>query len=170
MARKIRKDRGTHPSLSPELCVQIHTQYREHPSWSYQLHADNIVAWLEEHPGCGRKPSYGTVRRYMKRTGLRKRPRRGRGNTAGARAAERRFEEREIRSYEAEYVNSLWHGDFHCGSLKVLTPQGQWVHPRLLGILDDHSRLCCHVQWYLAENTENWVHGLSQALQKRGLP
>lgn len=31
-------------------------------------------------------------------------------------------------------------------------------------------RLCCHLQWYLSETAENLVHGLSQAIQKRGLP
>jgi hypothetical protein len=81
-----------------------------------------------------------------------------------------RRETREIRSYEAEYVGSLWHLDFHHGSLKVLTGQGQWLRPIALGILDDHSRLCCHVQWYLSETAEDLVHGLSQAIQKRGLP
>jgi len=41
----------------------------------------------------------------------------------------------------------------------------------LLGVLDDRSRLACHVQWYLRdENAEDLVHGLSQAIQKRGLP
>jgi putative transposase len=34
----------------------------------------------------------------------------------------------------------------------------------------DHSRLCCHVQWYFSETAEDLVHGLSQAIQKRGLP
>ena len=77
---------------------------------------------------------------------------------------------REIRSYETEYVGSLWHLDFHHGSLKVLTPRGQWERPLALGILDDHSRLCCHLQWYLSETAEDLVHGLSQAIQKRGLP
>ena len=39
----------------------------------------------------------------------------------------------------------------------------------LFGVLDDHSRLACHLQWYRAENAENIAHGLSQAMQKRGL-
>ena len=52
----------------------------------------------------------------------------------------------------------------------MLTPGGQWQRPIALGILDDHSRLCCHVQWYLSETAEDLVHGLSQAIQKRGLP
>ena len=47
---------------------------------------------------------------------------------------------------------------------------GRWQRVRLLGILDDCSRLGCHVQWYLTEDTERLVHGLSQGLQKRGLP
>jgi putative transposase len=52
----------------------------------------------------------------------------------------------------------------------VLHARGQWQRPLALGILDDHSRLCCHLQWYLSETAEDLVHGLSQAIQKRGLP
>jgi hypothetical protein len=39
-----------------------------------------------------------------------------------------------------------------------------------LGILDDHSRFGCHLQWYLSETTEDLVHGTNQAIQKCGLP
>ena len=45
-----------------------------------------------------------------------------------------------------------------------------WKTPILLGFLDDHSRLGCHLQWYLAETAEVFVHGLCQAFMKRGLP
>jgi len=37
-------------------------------------------------------------------------------------------------------------------------------------MLDDRSRLACHLQWYLDETAETLIHGLSQAIQKRGLP
>ena len=47
---------------------------------------------------------------------------------------------------------------------------GQWQRPLALGILDDHSRYCPHLQWYLSETTEDLVHGFSQGLQKCGLP
>jgi transposase InsO family protein len=40
----------------------------------------------------------------------------------------------------------------------------------LLGVIDDHSRLGCHLQWYRAEDTQALVHGFCQALAKRGLP
>ena len=105
----------------------------------------------------------------MQQTGMRKRRRCSRKRTAGALAAEARFENREIRSYQSEYVHALWHLDFHGGSLQVLEGH-EWRTPHLLGILDDHSRLCCHAQWYLSETTEVLVHGFCQAVEKRELP
>lgn len=170
LKRKIRSDQGGHPALTAKMAEVLAAQYRQHPSWSYQLHADNLVVLIEQQPDLGARPSYGSVLRYMKSHGLCKRPRRGPLHSPGAQAAERRYEAREIRSYESEYVNALWHLDFHHGSLRVLLSKGHWVYPILLGILDDRSRLCCHAQWYLAEGTENLCHGLSQAFQKRQLP
>jgi putative transposase len=170
LARKIREDHGSHPSLSMELRGELLSQYRQHPNWSYQLHADNLAVLVKSNPKLGTVPSYPSLRRFMKAHGLLKRRRRGRGHTAGVKAAEARFEQLEIRSYESEYVNALWHLDFHDGSLPVLLADGQWAYPDLLGMLDDHSRLCCHAQWYLAETAENLVHGLCQGFEKRGLP
>lgn len=163
LARKIREDRGSYPSLGQELRDALLRQHRQHPNWSYRLHADNLAVLAESNAKLGRVPSYPSVRRFMKAHGLLKRRRLGRGQTAGAKAAEARFEQLEIRSYESEYVNALWHLDFHDGSLPVLLADGQWAYPDLLGMLDDHSRLCCHAQWYLAATAENLVHGLCQA-------
>ena len=170
LARKVREDCGTHPSVSRELGEKIRLQYRQHPSWSYQLHADNLAALVAQQPQLGKAPSYPSVLRFMQAHGLIKRPRRGRGHTAGVVAAEQRFEDFEIRSYESQYVNALWHCDFHHGSLKVLLPDGQWSAVELLGVLDDCSRLCAHAQWYLAETAQNLVHGLNQGFQKYDLP
>jgi putative transposase len=170
LKRKIRSDHGKHPALSSGLTELLASQYRQHPSWSYQLHADNLAVLAEQQPELGTMPSYVSVLRYMKSHGLFKRPRRGPVHSPGAQAAERRYEAREIRSYEAEYINALWHLDFHHGTLRVLLSDGQWVYPVLLGILDDRSRLCCHAQWYLAEKAEELCHGLCQAFQKRQIP
>jgi putative transposase len=167
LRRAVRKDCGR-ISLAPTIAERLHLQYQNHPDWSYQLHHDNIAALLEADPSLGQLRSYSTVKRYMQAHGLVKRPRPS-GRPGEARAEERR-QAREVRSYEAEYVAALWHLDFHHGSKKVLTPGGQWQRPIALGILDDHSRLCCHVQWYLSETAFDLVHGLSQAIQKRGLP
>jgi putative transposase len=169
LRRAVRKDRGK-VSLAVPLAEQLLDQYGDHPHWSYQLHYDNLAASVKADPSLGRLSSYSTVKRYMQAHGMVRRPRpQSKGRPGETRAAHRR-QTREIRSYETEYVGSLWHLDFHHGSQKVLTHGGQWLRPIALGILDDHSRLCCHVQWYLSETAEDLVHGLSQAIQKRGLP
>jgi putative transposase len=168
LRRAVRKDCGK-VSLDTALAERLRVQYGDHPHWSYQLHYDNLAALVQDDPSLGTLRSYSTVRRYMHAHGWTRRPK-PRHERPGEAHAQARREAREVRSYEAEYVGSLWHLDFHHGSLKVLTPTGQWLRPIALGILDDHSRLCCHVQWYLSETTEDLVHGLSQAIQKRGLP
>ncbi len=171
LSRKPREDRGTHRSMIAGLREAIALQHRQHPDWSYQLHYDNLAVVSQQDRSLGAMPSYVSLRRYMQAHGMLKRRRLGgRRRSAGTQAAEDRFEALEVRSYESEYVNALWHLDFHHGSVRVLTLPGQWVYPLLLGILDDHSRLCCHVQWYFAESAQNLVHGLSQAFLKRGLP
>ena len=169
LRRAVRKDCGK-VSLSADVAERLILQYRNYPHWSYQLHYDNLAALLKSEPTLGRLPSYSTVKRYMQAHGLVKKPRLQPTRYPGEARAERRRQTREVRSYEAEYVGALWHLDFHHGSKKVLTHGGQWLRPIALGILDDHSRLCCHVQWYLSETAEDLVHGLSQAIQKRGLP
>jgi putative transposase len=169
LRRAVRKDSGQ-IVLATALAEQLGLQYQKSPHWSYQLHYDNLAAWVKAHPSAGRLPSYSTVKRYMQARGLLRRPRPRLSQRPGELRADARRQTREIRSYEAEYVGALWHLDFHHGSLKVLTPTGAWLHPIALGILDDHSRLCCHIQWYLGETASDLVHGLSQAIQKRGLP
>jgi putative transposase len=167
--RKVRSDAGEQASLNPRLCGKLGEQYRAHRSWSYQLHVDNLEAVIEKEPALGPMRSYSTLRRYMLAQGMKRIKRRRRG-IAAVDAADLRREQYETRSYEAEYVHGLWHFDFHKGSRRVLTRSGTWETAILLGFIDDHSRLCCHLQWYLDETTETLVHGSSQAFQKRDLP
>jgi putative transposase len=166
LARKVPSHAGTHPSLGPALAEAIAQQHRDHPRWSFQLHHDNLRALAREDARLGPMPSYPTLCRYMKGQGLiRARARRRREHADGD-----AFALRETRSYEVTHVHGLWHLDFHQGSRAVLTADGQWHKPQLLGVLDDRSRLCCHLQWYLEETAEALIHALSQAFQKRGLP
>jgi transposase InsO family protein len=165
-----RKDAGAQPSLGARLRQALLAQYDAHKKWSYKLHRDNLAVLVERDPSLERLPSYATVRRFMKTHGLLRQRRLGPHGRPGVARAEARLEAREVRSYEAEYVHGLWHADFHSGSLRVLTLAGALETPYLLGVLDDRARMCCHAQWYLEENTENFVHGTSQAFQKRGLP
>jgi transposase InsO family protein len=169
LRQAVRKDSGK-VSLKPALIACLTKQYHQYRHWTYQLHYDNLTALVTADEELGPLLSYSTVRRYMVAQGMVRKPRLKPKRRLGERLEAQGRQRREIRSYEAEYVGSLWHLDFHHASLKVVTTRGQWERPLALGILDDHSRLCCHLQWYLSETTEDLVHGLSQAIQKRGLP
>ena len=167
LKNRLRDDIGRFPSISPQAVKTLAAQYREHPGWTMQLHADNLRVALAaaDLP----TPSYPTIRRYLKARAMfrQARPRRA---TEGALLARDRLEQLEVRSFEVDHVSALWHLDFHHASRKVLTRTGAWVKPMLLGVIDDRSRLVCHLQWYLDETAESLVHGLSQAIMKRGLP
>jgi transposase InsO family protein len=164
---RLRGDVGCFTSLTPIAIATLTTQYREHQGWTAQLHFDNLCAALKGSDS--EIASYPTIRRYLKAQGMfrQAQPKRA---TAGALAARDRLERLEVRSFEVDHVCALWHLDFHHGSRRVLTRQGEWVKPMLLGVIDDRSRLVCHLQWYLDETAESLIHGLSQAFMKRGLP
>jgi transposase InsO family protein len=167
LKNRLRSDVSRFPSLSPEVIVTLTLQYREHPGWTVQLHFDNLRAANKNSNTA--MASYPTLRRYMKAQGMfrQAQPKRA---TAGALAARDRLERLEVRSFEMDHVCALWHLDFHQGSRKVLTRGGDWMTPMLMGVIDDRSRLVCHLQWYLDETAESLIHSLCQAFMKRGLP
>jgi len=165
LERKVPAHAGTHPSMSAAVIEAVRLLRKQHARWSGQLLYDNLVAIGHEQPQLGVLPGYATVCRYMKHHGLgkRRRPRQH--------EQEPGFVPRERRLFEVAHVHGLWHCDFHETRRKVLTAGGTWESVTLFAVLDDRSRLCCHVQWYVGDgNTENFVHGLCQAFAKRGLP
>ena len=153
LRRKRRQDAGEQASMTTPLRQALLAQYDAHKSWSAQLHHDNLVALAETRSELRPVPSYATVRRFLAAHGLTRRradddaPNRrragGRGPARGARGAQLRMPSTRT---------GLWHWDCHHGSRKVLTPRGEWRTPILFGVLDDRSRLACHLQWYLSEN------------------
>lgn len=169
LERKSRSDAGENRAMFPALLLELGRQYRNFSNWSYKLHADNLIALVEERPELGAAPSYSTVQRRMKERGWYKKSS-IRNKTKGQKLADERLEQREVRSYDSSHVHGLWHSDFHKGRLRVVDTHGEWQTPIVLCVLDDRSRLCCHIQWYLNETAEVLQHGLIQAFAKRGLP
>lgn len=174
---KRREDADKSRKLSSPLTQALRVQYHQHPSWSYQLHLDNLAVIFNQLQESGQQqnlgtlPSYSTVLRYMKSHDLRKKRRVRARDTIGATIAQTRLETREVRGFEMDHIHALWHLDFHhSSSLPILDQKGKWHKPLLLAIMDDRSRLVAHAQWYLDETAEMLVHGVIQALQKRGLP
>lgn len=163
---KIRSDVGQFKSICQKVKDLIRVQYSKHKAWSYQLHVDNIKVVMEKE---GKQtPSYWTIHRFMKQRGYFKKKRMKKKYFSNKLTES--FEKKETRSFENEYTNGLWHADFHHCSQQIMTKNGKWETPIVVAIMDDHSRLACHVQWYLSENTKNLVHSFSQAVLKRGLP
>ena len=161
-----RADAGRERAMSAALIEALRDQYRAHPSWSAQLHYENLRAKVDADPALGPMPSYATLTRAMRARGLVRKRRRRWSESEHKPSAE----PREVLSYEVSRTHALWHSDFHHAKRRVLTASGEWKTPVLLGFLDNHSRLGCHLQRYLAENSEVFVHGLCQAFMKRGLP
>jgi putative transposase len=170
LRRKRRQDSGQQHAVGQRLAEALQRQYQAHPRWSYQLHLDNLAVLVTKQPELGPLPSYASLRRYMAAHGwLRRRPQ-SIATPKGGETSAGELQHREVRSYEATHVSGLWHLDFHHGSRKILSREGEWFRPLLLAILDDHSRLICHAQWYRSETASSLIHGLVQAFLKRGLP
>ena len=138
---RVRKDAGSQPSLSLVLRDAIRAQWQAHPGWTVQLHFDNLQVVVAASPALGPLPSYPTVRRFFRAQGLCRTRRKATPSTPGSLRAAQQLATVEVRSFEVEHVNGLWHADYHTGSRKVLTAQGEWVPAYLLGVLDDRSRL-----------------------------
>jgi len=170
LSRKVRGDVGQVRVVGQALEQALEQQYTNHGDWSLKLHYDNLAVVVAEDSSLGVLPSYSTVRRHMKRHGMTPRRKLPRTPTSGQIAARERLEKREVRSFEVSYVHGLWHLDFHQGRRKIVDAKGVYHVPRALCVLDDCSRLICHIQWYLDEKTQSLVHGITQAFYKRGLP
>jgi transposase InsO family protein len=166
LERKVHALAGKHPTVNDALRAAIEAQHRAHPRWSFKLHHDNLRSLARTQPEIGPVPSIAVIRRYMKGRGLTKQKAPRRRTCAEHEAT---FVAREKRSYEVGHVHGLWHSDFHECSRSVVTEDGEWKKPFALAFLDDCSRVVCHMQWYLHEDAQSFVHGFSQAILKRGL-
>lgn len=150
---KQRSDAGRICVFTSEMLEFFERQYVEYPKWTVKLHHDNFLVWAKRQ---GLKPPcYNSTMRLFR---------------SKAWDRSRSLQTKEKRSYEVMFPGALWHLDFHHGSRMVLLPNGERVVPICLCILDDCTRLCCHIQWYTRETTQVLVHGVIQALLKRGLP
>ena len=82
--------------MSPALIQALRDQHRAHPSWSAQLHHENLGVLVEADPALGPMPSYATLTRAMRNRGLVRQRRRRRFEPEPVPAAETR----EVLSYE----------------------------------------------------------------------
>ncbi len=122
LRRRARTDVGRVRTMSAVLIAALRDQYRAHPSWSAQLHHDNLQARVDADPSLGPMPSYTTLTRVMRSLGLVRRRRRPGFKREAERPA---VEAREVLSYEVSRSHALWHADYHHGRRGVLTAAGR---------------------------------------------
>lgn len=74
----------------------------------------------------------------------------------------------DMRKFEVQMSNDLWQSDCMHGP-KILH-EGKMCKTYLFAIIDDHSRLIPHGQFYFKENVENYLDCFWTAMKKRGVP
>jgi transposase InsO family protein len=72
------------------------------------------------------------------------------------------------RKFEAELPNDLWQSDVMHGP--KIDVNGKMRKSYLIAVIDDHSRLITHGQFYLSEALVSYLDAFENALAKRGLP
>jgi putative transposase len=71
-------------------------------------------------------------------------------------------------AFAKAHANDMWQADTLVGP--YLQHEGVSVQTRLIAFLDDASRVCCHGQFFLAENADTLIEALRAAFYKRGVP
>jgi transposase InsO family protein len=71
-------------------------------------------------------------------------------------------------AFAKAHANDMWQADTLYGP--YVSHQGRPVQTRLIAFLDDASRVCCHGQFFLAENVDTLIEAIRAAFYKRGVP
>jgi putative transposase len=144
-----RCDQGASRAMDEDACLALVELRKELPKATVKC----LIRKMEQRRLAARgqlKPS--TVYRFLHRNDL---------MTPAAAAQDRR-------KFEAEGPNDLWQSDvMHGPRVEV---GGKQKKTYLIAILDDHSRLITHGEFYLSERLDSYLNAFQQALSKRGLP
>ncbi len=147
---KCRSDRGESRALSSSLRLAIKELKKEQP----HLKAPALITCLKHKKLIAENEilNLSTLYRYLKSEEL---------TTINEDAVDKRH-------FEALHPNEIWQSDvMHGPYVKV---DGKAKKSYLIAIIDDHSRLIIHAQFYLAETRENFLDCLRQGIMARGLP
>jgi putative transposase len=71
-------------------------------------------------------------------------------------------------AFAKAHANEMWQADTLYGPF--VSCNGTPVQTRLIAFLDDASRVCCHGQFFPAENVDTLIESFRAAFYKRGVP
>ena len=150
-----RRDQGTHRALDPAATEALLNLRRQYPDLTLPALTTELLRLGVLLPGTF---SASTLQRRLAAAGLDRR-----SLKAGCLASG------PTKAFELPLPNLLWMADaMHGPALKP--PEGATLRTFLFALIDDHSRLCVHGQFYLAERVEYFLDCLRQAVSARGLP
>jgi len=145
-----RSDKGESRAMDEDTGLGLLSLRKEMPKVTIpvlleQMEARNLIT-----PGTELKPS--TVYRFLNQKGM---------MTQISHPEDRR-------KFEADSPNDLWQSDVMHGPR--IDVDGKLRKTYLIAIIDDHSRLIPHAEFYLSEALALYLDALEQAFSKRGLP
>jgi len=150
-----RKDAGTFRGIDNELARKIDEIIRLHP----KLRPHAIIEHLcREHLLGDNPPGQSTLYRYIKSQRPTEPPRR---------------DKNERRCFEAPYAGYLWQADIMYGPhlpMELVNGRKRKQQTYLIAIIDDHSRLLCHGEFFFKQDLATWICCLETAIRKRGIP
>lgn len=71
-------------------------------------------------------------------------------------------------AFAKAHANEMWQADTLFGP--YVTHNGNPTQSKLIAFIDDCSRVCCHGQFFVEENTDTLIEALRSAFYKRGVP
>jgi transposase InsO family protein len=153
LVKQLRKDNGQFRMLDDEMCCYIDRFIKDHP----QLKTSVLINRMHSEAKFSNDlPGNSTIYRYVRTI----RP-------------QRETPIKERRSFEAPYAGNLWQADLLYGPyLPHLNDRGKWTKKQtyLIAIIDDHSRLLCHGEFFFTQDILAYLSCLKTALCKRGIP
>jgi len=153
MKPKPRSDRGHLRKVEPELIQEAIDQVLPHFRGPSNL-ASIYRACIEKNLLQRESVAPNTFRRIVARYDMLK--------------ATSETENKARLAFSKAHANQLWQADTMCGP--YVSHKGKKLQAKLIAFIDDASRVCCHGQFFAAENTDTLLIALKSALYKRGVP
>jgi transposase InsO family protein len=155
--RRPRKDKGSRKALSPEACQALLEWRQKYPQLTIKVLVRQLIEQGTLQAGTFSLPS---VYRFLA------------ANHLDARSVKHNPpppQSGPTKAFECALANQLWMTDMMFGPTLKLA-NGQVVHTRLFGLLDDCSRLVPHAQYYEGEKLCWFLDCFRQGLARRGFP
>lgn len=154
MHPRTRSDKGQPRKVQPELLAEAIDQVR--PSFRGNITNTTAVyrACIEKGLLARSQVAPNTFRRLVKQYDLLK--------------PDTESQDKRRLAFSKAHANQMWQADtmfgpyVRNGAVKTQT--------KLIAFIDDASRVCCHAEFFLAENTDTLISALRSALYKRGVP